>query len=906
MTPNSNPQSKQPDREGKPSSQESTSSSGTTHHQILPNGLTILLRESHRSPVVEIQIWAGVGSADERQGEEGLAHFHEHMLFKGTERRGVGDVAGDIEGLGGHINAYTSFDQTVYHATLPSAAWREGLDILTDAVRFSLFDEEEVKREREVVLEEIRRSEDTPGHVLGDLAFRECFKKHPYGAPILGPAENVAGFDRAQVRRFFERWYTPDNLMVVAVGDFDRKEVALEIERLFADAEPGTARRERPVEPPSGGLRVAVLRRPFEGHRVDLSWPASRFSERDAIHLDLLAYVLGECESSRLIRSIRESEALVDRIDAGAYTPLDRGLFSIGYETDGPRLLDATRRIVEETDRLRRERVSAPELERARVNFLASEQFERESVSGVASKIGSYESMGGGWERESEALAMLRAATPEELLRVAQKYLDPDALTVAALIPENADTSLDEAALRKAVALGLAAATSPRPAVGEESSPGKRSEGPARSHSTRIALGPLRAAADGAGERLDATLSNGLKLHVLRRPEVPIAAVRLACVGGLLAETEANSGITRFLSAMWTRGTRSLSAAAFARNSEALAAEIEGFSGRNSLGLTLDCLSETLDPALGLFADALLEPRFDPEEIERERRETLAALDRREDRLGQRAFQLFARTEFENHPYRLSVLGERESIEGVSAEDLARHSGRLVRADRAAISIVGDIDPEKVAYLVEDRLGSLQVGSDAFALPEAEGRGIGVRESSLIKDRSQAHLVVGFRGLTLDDPDRHTLELISQLLAGQGGRLFLELRDRQSLAYTVSASNVEGLAPGYFSLYIATAPDKIDRARRGIFEEIERLVGDAPSPAELDRAIRYGTGSFAIDSQRSHSRAAHIALDSVYGLGPDDADAYPSRIAKITPQDVLRVARRIFRVEACTVSAVHP
>ncbi len=206
------------------------------------------MRESHRSPVVELQIWAGVGSADERDGEEGLAHFHEHMLFKGTERRGVGVVAGDIEGLGGHINAYTSFDQTVYHATLPAAAWQEGLDILTDAVRFSVFDEEEVCREREVVLEEIRRSDDTPGHVLGDMAFRECFKKHPYGAPILGPASNVAGFDRARVRRFFERWYTPDNLMVVAVGDFDSREVAAEIERLFADAEAGSAERDRPVE----------------------------------------------------------------------------------------------------------------------------------------------------------------------------------------------------------------------------------------------------------------------------------------------------------------------------------------------------------------------------------------------------------------------------------------------------------------------------------------------------------------------------------------------------------------------------------------------------------------------------------------------------------------------------------
>ena len=125
-----------------------------------------------------------------------------------------------------------------------------------------------------------------------------------------------------------------------------------------------------------------------------------------------------------------------------------------------------------------------------------------------------------------------------------------------------------------------------------------------------------------------------------------------------------------------------------------------------------------------------------------------------------------------------------------------------------------------------------------------------MRECELIKDRAQAHLVLGFRGLKLEDPDRHVLEMISQLLAGQGGRLFLELRDRQSLAYSVSASNVEGIAPGHFSIYIATAPDKVERARAGILEELERLLSEAPSPEELERAIRYGTGSFAIDSQR--------------------------------------------------------
>jgi len=889
----------------------------TTKH-VLPNGLTILLRESHRAPVVELQLWANVGSADERPGEEGLAHFHEHMLFKGTERRAVGDVAGEIEGLGGQINAYTSFDSTVYHATMPADAWREGLDVLVDAIRHSTFDAEEVEREREVVLEEIRRSEDTPGHVLGDLAFRESYRVHPYRQPILGPAENVAGFDRARVRRFFDRWYTPDHLTVVAVGDFDTKEMKAEIERLFVDAKAGDTRRERPIEPAPEAMRVALLRRPFEGHRVDLTWPAPRFADPESTLLDLLAYVLGECESSRLIRQIREREGLVDRIDAGAYTPLDRGLFSIGYQTDGERILDATRRIIEETDRLRHEPVARAELERARINFLASEQFDRESVSGLAAKLGSFETMGGGWEREADVIALIESATPEDLQRVACRYLAPEALTLSALIPDEADATLDEAALREAVARGYSAVESRgRPGAAAKAGrpetlptridPEAVPETPAAVPALRMRPGAGRPTADGAGERFDAELANGLRIHVLRRPEIPIAAVRLACRGGLLSEDESSSGISRFLAAMWTRGTRRHSAAEFARETEGLAAEIDGFSGRNSIGLTLDSLSETLEPALDLFAEALLEPRLDPEEIERERRDTLAALERREDRLGQKAFQLFSETEFERHPYRLSVMGRAETVSGFGPGDLESHAQRLLRADRAAISVVGDVDPERVAERLAAKLGSLPGGSEpSGAMPEEEPRGVGLREIELVKDRAQAHLVVGFRGLTLADPDRHALELISQILAGQGGRLFLELRDRQSLAYTVAATNVEGVAPGHFSIYIATAPDKIDRARAGILEEVERLLERAPSAEELDRAIRYATGGFAIDSQRGHARAAQLALDSIYGLGPDSTERYPSLLARVTPEDVLRVARRIFRLDAFTVSSVHP
>ncbi len=872
--------------------------SSEIHHERLPNGLTLLLRESHVSRVANIQIWAHVGSADERPGEEGLAHFHEHMLFKGTERRGVGQVAGEIEGVGGRINAYTSFDVTVYYATLPIEALETGLDVLADAVRGSLFEAQEVQREREVVLEEIRRSHDAPGHVLSDLSFREAYRVHPYRAPILGSEQSVASFERDKVLRFFERWYTPGNLSVIAAGDFESQALAERISEAFGDARAGGIERARPAEPCHDTTHASVLRNPFEAQRIELCWPAPRFRDEAATHLDLLSFLLGECESSRLVQRLRESEGLADRVDSSSFTPLDRGLFSVGLESDEKRSRAAVEAAVEEVERLRREPVTSEELERARRNFLASEHFERESVSGLASKLGSFEVLGGDWRSEEKYFETLRNATPDDLLRAAREYLSPEQLSAAALIPDKPSETLDERAILTAVSHGI-----------ERSRRRFRAAKPsARPPRTRLpnAAARLPAPASANGEIHSYPLQGGGELHVKARREIPVVAARAAFRGGLLAEDRERAGLGSFLASMWTRGTRSRSAADFARAVEDLAAEIGGFSGRSSLGLTLDVTSDNLLPALDLFAEVMLEPGFDGQEFEREQRETLAAIDRREDQLAQRSFMLFAETEFVHHPYRLPLLGERPSVEHFDAEGVRAHHDRLIQAPNLVMAVAGDVDPDTVAQAISERLADLPAGPFEPLAYTPEPPSGEIREACYRKDRAQAHMVIGFRGVSVDDPDRHALELISQLLAGQAGRLFLELRDRRSLAYSVSAMNIEGAEPGFFAVYIATAPDKVDDARRGILEELERLLHEPPDEQELARTRRNLLGNFVIDQQRNTAIAAQMALDGLYGLGPDAHLRYPDEIAAVTREDVLRVARRILRLDAYTLALVRP
>jgi zinc protease len=393
---------------------------------------------------------------------------------------------------------------------------------------------------------------------------------------------------------------------------------------------------------------------------------------------------------------------------------------------------------------------------------------------------------------------------------------------------------------------------------------------------------------------------------VLPRRSIPVVAARAAFAGGTLAETAEIAGITSFLTGVWFRGTRSHSTAEFARMTENLAAEIDGFSGRNSLGATLETPAEAFNPVLDLFAEVLLEPAFNLEEIERERSDTLAAIVRREDQLAQLAFLQFVETHYRSHPYRQPLLGFRETVNTFDADGLRAHHARLIRGANLVMAVSGDVDPDATAVRISACLAGIEGGDFEAPSPPIEDAPKEIRSAELIKDRAQAHLVIGFRGLTLDDDDRFTLEVIAQLLAGQGGRLFLELRDRRGLAYAVSANNTEGVAPGYFTVYIATAPDKLDAARSGMLEELEKLVQKPPTEAELDRAKAYLIGNHAIGQQRNSAHAASMSLHALYGLGPDAERAFPQQIASIQADDVLRVAQRIIDLDAYTISIVRP
>lgn len=842
----------------------------------LPNGLTVVLLENRAAPVAAIQVWVGVGSADEKDEEGGIAHVHEHMLFKGTKRRAVGEIASEIESAGGEINAWTSLDQTVYHVVLASRFFDTGIDVLADAILNSAFDPDELSRELEVILEEIKRAEDQPQAKVSRALFETAFEAHPYRRPVIGFADVVRTFTREQILAFYRAHYRPDRLCVVAVGDFDADEAREKIEQAFAGADGRAAPMPpRAVEPPQTEARVRALSDEVEETHLAISFRGPSIRDPDLFALDVLAVLLGQGESSRLSNHVRHELQLVNEIYAYAYTPRDPGLFVVGSSLHHSKLEGALDAICTEILRVKEGGISAAELEKAKTILSAEAVYQRETVEGLARRVGYWQSTLGDPGYEETYQEGVRAITTEDVRRAAERYLVPEAATVVTLVPKGEEAVADEGALKRRLEEGLTAK-------------------------------PRRKVATQAGGPALFELPSGARVVVERDATNPIVAVRCVWLGGLRAERDDTAGYCHLLSEMLVKGNDRLSATEIARLVDSQASHLEGFSGRNSIGMRGTFLAEHFSEGMSLLSDCLRAPTFEERELERVRTFTLEDLRARADNPAGLCFELFQKSLWLEHPYRRDALGTPESIRASTPDALRAFYQRLATQKAAVMSIVGDVDPGQALALAEEALSSLPEEAEADWRPAAEPLPDQPRTARLEREKAQAHLVLGQRGLCLSENDRYALEVLSSALSGQGGRLFLELRDRQSLCYAVSSFSVEGLEPGSFGVYMGTSPDKVDRALSGIEALLSSLVEDGIRAEELARSQRYLVGTHGIGLQRLGARASTMALNELYGLGYTTHREYAAHIDAVTLDDVRRVAGRVLDPSTRVIAIVGP
>lgn len=857
----------------------------------LKNGLQVLLLESHKSPVVSVQMWVKTGSADERKGEEGISHFIEHLVFKGTEKFKVGEIASTVEGSGGELNAYTSFDQTVFYVTISKHFSNVALDVVSEMMGFPTFDPQEIDNEREVVIEEIKRGQDSPQRQSSQLLFSTIFKKHPYGRPVIGYDKIIREVSTKKIRDYYHSRYVPKNMFLVIAGDFDSKEMKQKVQERFGKFIDYKLRGiKRPQEPKQKSIRIAVEETKFEQTSAYVTWRIPNVLHKDMAALEVLSFILGQSDSSRLMKSLRIDKPLTNGVGAFAYSMQDDGLFSISLSMEKENMEEVFAVLLKEIETALSIVPTGGELQKSITNIASQEIYSLETVDNIARKAGSNQFYFKDHDYFAKHLKQVYSLKPVDILKVARKYLGAKNFSLSAM--SNRPKKETQKILKDFSKNLEKMITKTKP----QKTPVKKFA------AKKFKIGKVTN--DGAPHTERIVLKSGATLLVREQKDTPYVSVKAAFMGGVRNEPEGKEGMIELLSRTWTSGTQKFSEEQIHLLSDEMAAGISAFGGRNSVGLTLDYLSPFEDKMYEIFADALLHPQFPEVILDREKTILRNQMKARNDNPSQICILNFMKKIYEGHPYAKDMIGTEESLKRIGRQDLLDYYKKTALAKNLTICVVGDVDKKKWVAAAEKLTAELPRGdrlSQIFKPGKIEQEFV---EKTVLK-KEQTHIVVGYRGLTLTDPDRYTLEVIQSILSGQGGRLFLELRDKNSLAYSVSPIHMEGIECGYFGGYIGCSPEKTDKSISMLQEEFRKLMTTPVSASELERAQRYLVGRHDIELQRKSSICSTLLFDDIYGIDHNDSlDVAPKYFA-VTPEKVQELARKIFS-QPPVISIVGP
>lgn len=831
---------------------------------FLGNGLEILVHEDHSAPVASVQAWVRTGSIHEgRFMGSGISHLLEHLLFKGTEKHSCGELARRVQDVGGYINAYTSFDRTVYWMDLPARGIKVALELLSDAVFRSVLPPEEFSKEQEVIRREFAMGFDDPDRVLQKQAFSTAFRIHPYRHPVIGHLDVFNTLTRADVLDYYRERYVPNNVFFVVSGSVNAAEVR---ERLESELGALPRRALAPVwippEPPQTGRRQVRETFDTELSRMSLLWHVPELTHPDVPALDLLAAVLGQGRSARLYRSLREQRSLVHSVGAWNYTPTERGIFGMDALFDPGRGSDVEAALWEELAAIQEgdpRALCQAELDKVRRMALSGHFSSMMTAGGRASDLASSWMAAGDLDLSRNYLRLLQEVRLEDVRRVAALYLRPGAVSCVTLEPKTAAV----------------------PAL-------------------------VRGSAPVRGEIRRETLANGLRTIICPDSRLPLVTVVAAFRGGLLAETPHTNGGGRLLARALVRGTSTRSAEQIAEELESLGGGIGADSGNNSFSVSVRVLRDDLERGMEILADVLSCATLAEEVLERERVALLAAIKEEEEEPVAVARRILRTALFDGHPYGLRSLGSPESVRGLSREILLGLRDRCLCARNGVLSIFGDVDAGEIPRLADKHFSGLRPGESLFGSPPPTPFLQKSLELNEVRDKHQSVIMMGFRGADIYSGDRATLSLIDEACSDLGSRLFDRIREQLGLAYFVGSSQFMGLSAGSFQFYLGTDPLKRTAVLAELRDEIRQLAERGLEEGELGRAKEKFLGSMDIRSQSIDAFAGECTLDELYGLGAEHHRVVREQIAAVTLDQTREAARRYFGDAASVTVQVGP
>jgi zinc protease len=854
---------------------------------ILENGLKVLLKEDHSSPIISQAIFYRVGSRNDPKGLSGMSHFLEHMQFNGTATKPKGYISREIEARGGNFNAATSTDYTMYYITLPSEHLDFIVELEADRMKNSIVNDVESKREKQVVLSELMGGENNPMTLLSREVMNNLYPTHPYGTPIIGWRKDLDVTTSENLKNHYNTYYTPNNAVYILVGDFDSKQALELVKKYFGPIKNDNLQAHKIEAETQPITKTEVeVKSPSETLLMMIAWRGVNFTDPDFVPLYLLSDILTTGELSRFEKKLVD-DGKASYVNSSMRHGIDPMVFAVYAATDKSGDLNEVKKVIlDEISNLKIKGVSEQELNRAKAKSETAFYFGLEEPSNLASQMGFFEIISGDWKRTFSWPEEVNKVTVSDIQRVIDKYLTPQNMVVGTL-------AYDENSK------GPAGPITPNDGHIANYKP----------ENSKVAVAPKKGI-----KAQTITLSNGVKLVLRKNPSLPIVAVSASMDAG---KTFGDYGISSMTADLLDRGTKKYTRDQIYEILEQLGAEVEVSSEKDFVQISAKGRSKDAEAIFDVLSEELINPTFPEDEFSKVKKLNLSGLEQSKDSIGTLAkIKLFQTIYSPNHPYYEKSLEEQIALfKAIKVDDLKKFHSEFYQPNRLIISVSGDFDESKIKKLIEQKFGNWKASDlnvPSYKIPAQEIVNPSPTVEVKVPGKSQAMVLLGHSdSVTRSSPDFYPLLIANDILGGGStlsSRLGTKVREEAGLVYSIGSSVSMTRGAGPFTVQMGVPPEKIDKAIELTKAEIKAFIekGDI-TDEELSRAKNFRSGFFISHNLTSNeSVASSLNQYALWDMELDTINLYPDKIKAVTKDDVLRVSKKYMQPDKLNVVIVRP
>lgn len=826
----------------------------------LDNGQTVVIQEVKSNPIVTIDTWIKTGSIDEDDSNNGVAHFLEHLFFKGTKTHAPGEFDKILETKGAITNAATSKDFTHYYITIPSKDFDLAMELHGDMLLHPLIPRKEMEKERKVVLEEISKDLNSPANIMQENLNSMLYTNHPYKRKVIGRSDVIETITRDNVLSFYDKNYSPSNMVTVIIGDVDTNHALERTKEVFNAEYKKQTKNIYTKESPLTKQQKKVEYLDTQSGYMVIGFRGTPIDDKDSYTLDVLATILGDGRSSVLNQVLKEKKRIAFSVDAGNTTFRDDGIFyiSANYEPEKCKIVQDA--IFEEIAKIQKNGVTDEQLSLAKNIIERSTYYSRESITNTATEIGYTMALTNDIKFYDTYLDNIKNVTKDEVKKAAEKYLGVNKSAVSIVLPKNAK------------------------------------EVPVSSVTSTENAGTAELVSENS-QTQKYKLSDGATMLYTPNTFNDIIAISIYAKGGQLVEKKA--GTAKLTAAAIMRGTQNYSSTELSQTLEDNGIKIVPEASADAFAITVLTTKDEYDKTLELLNEIVNNAAFDDYELDKVKTEKLSSIKKSKDIPLQRAVEEYRDLIYHNTPYSISSKVLEKNIPNITRDDIIEYYTGIFNPENIVISINGNIDKDKtITELNKIFKTKTECNEFDYSKHNTEIVQINSPRQSIQKmpATETAWILLGWQtNGVLNEKDYATLQVIDSLLgSGMSSRLFKDLREQEGLAYQLGTGYSPNVLRGSFMLYIGTNPNTLDKAKVGLFEEIKKLKTEYVGDKELQDAKEKLLGNYVIGLETNLDKASNIGWYEASTRGYEFKDKYENLINSVTDSDIIEVANKYF------------